>query len=242
MIKKLFIILLMGVTTILFAQTIAPKKCNTCGKPLAQCQYKGRHPKQSPKPKSGYENGYEWIDLGVSVKWATKNVGASSPSDYGGYYAWGEIRTKSRYNWDNCFDCQDGLGDRWSTYKVGGQTRITPTGGHDTARETWGGKWRMPTDAECNELCKKCTWTWTTMNGHKGYRVIGKNGNSIFLPAAGNYVGTMSINVGECGYYRSSTLSSSYSNSSRDLYFNKSGHNTDRHDRCFGRSIRPVIE
>lgn len=241
MAKKLFMILLMGVTTFLFAQTIAPKKCNTCGKPLLKCQYKGKHPKQTPKPASGYENGYEWVDLGLSVKWATKNVGASSPSDYGGYYAWGETRTKSRYDWDNCFDCLDSIGGSWGTYKIGDTTRITPNSGHDTARENWGGKWRMPTYAENDELCKKCRWTWTSQGGHNGYRVTGPNGNSIFLPAAGYRSGTVTFFVGD-GYYWSSTLSSSGYSDARGLNFSSGRHSTYGGNRRYGRSVRPVTE
>lgn len=255
MIKKLIIILLMSVTTILFAQTIAPKKCNTCGKPLVQCQYKGKHPKPNPqpsqkakpvqqtKPTSGYENGHEWVDLGLSVKWATCNVGASSPNDYGGYYAWGETSIKPRYDYNNCFDCLDSTGDKWGTYKVGGKTQITPTSGHDAARENWGGKWRMPTAAENNELCKKCTWTWTTMNGHKGYRVTGRNGNSIFFPAAGFCYGADSGYVGENGYYWSSSLSFPDTYYASCLYFSTGGyHYTHGDRRRNGQSVRPVLE
>lgn len=260
MAKKLFIILFMGVTTFLFAQTIAPKKCNTCNKPLSQCQYKGKHPKQTPKPQqkptqmqtpnpvqlskpaSGYENGYEWVDLGLSVKWATKNVGASSPSDYGGYYAWGETRTKSSYEWSNCFDCLDDTGDSWEMYKIGGTTRITPNSGHDTARENWGGKWRMPTDAKNNELLYKCTWTWTTQNGHEGYKVTGKNGNSIFFPAAGYHNGTDTFNMGHTGDYWSNMLSSSDSNGARCLCFNIGGHFMLYGSRRYGQSVRPVLD
>lgn len=248
-------ILLMGVTTFLFAQTIAPKKCNTCGKPLAQCQYKGRHPKPNSqpeqktiparpsKPTTGYENGHEWVDLGLSVKWATCNVGASRPSDYGGYYAWGETSTKSRYDLNTYFDYLDSTGDKWGTYKIGGQTRITPASGHDTARENWGGKWRMPTDAENEELCKKCTWTWITMNGLKGCRVTGMNGNSIFLPAAGNRDATDSSSVGEYGSYWSSSLSSYNSCDAIYLGFGSGFHSaTNCVIRSVGRSVRPVTE
>ena len=188
-------------------------------------------------------NGHEWVDLGLSVKWATKNVGADSPSDYGGYYAWGETRTKPSYNLSNCFDCLDSTGDSWGTYKIGGKTRISPTSGHDTARENWGGTWRMPTDAEMDELCKKCTWTWTTQGGHNGYLVTSKtNGNSIFLPAAGCRYGTGTYGVGEYGHYWSSTLSSSDSFSARGLYFYSSSHSTYYDVRSFGRSVRPVTE
>ena len=192
---------------------------------------------------SGTLNGYDYVDLGLSVKWATKNVGASSPSDYGDYFAWGETRPKSSYTWSNCFDCLDSTGDSWGTYKNGGKTSISPISGHDTARENWGGTWRMPTIAEFDELCKKCDWTWTSQGGHNGYLVTSKtNGNSIFLPAAGWRGGTDTGGVGECGDYWSSTLSSSGSYDARRLYFDSSDHYTVYLNRIYGQSVRPVTE
>ena len=188
-------------------------------------------------------NGHEWVDLGLSVKWATKNVGASSPSEYGDYFAWGETETKKRYDWDNCFDCLDSLGFSWGIYKIGGKTIISPTSGHDTARENWGGSWRMPTDAEFDELCDKCVWTWTSQGGHKGYKVTGPNGNSIFLPAAADSrLGSLTSLVGEHGDYWSSSLSASLSGSARILYFDSSNHNTVNYGRRIGQSVRPVTD
>lgn len=195
------------------------------------------------RPTTGTINGHEWTDLGLSVKWATCNVGASNSGDYGGYYAWGETRTKSSYYFSNCFDCLDSRGESWDTYRLDGQTRITPSSGHDTARENWGGTWRMPTDDEFEELCKKCEWTWTTRNGHNGYMVTGPNGNSIFLPAAGFGCATGSDYVGKTGNYWSSTLSSYYSMSAPGLYFNGSEHFTHPYfQRFHGFSVRPVTD
>ena len=200
---------------------------------------------QDKQPK-GNQKVHEWVDLGLSVKWATCNIGADRPEDYGDYFAWGETRPKSTYNWSNCFDCLDGKYDgRWGTYRLGGQTRITPTSGHDTARENWGGSWRMPTDEEFEELCdeNKCDWTWTSQGGHKGYLVTSKiNGNSIFLPAAGWRYGTDTDFVGDCGFYWSSTLGSSYSRCARDLFFGSSYHYTYCDLRRYGFSVRPVTE
>ncbi len=196
---------------------------------------------RSPKT-TGSVNGHEWVDLGLSVKWATCNVGASSPSDYGNYYAWGETSPKSTYTWSNCFDCLDDSGDSWDIYKLGGKTRITPTSGHDTARENWGGAWRMPTEAEIDELNNKCEWAWTTRNGHAGYLVTGPNGNSIFLPAAGARNGGFAFSVDDHGNYWSSTLSSSYSDIARYLYFFDGNHYTNNSYRSCGLSVRPVIE
>ena len=267
MMRKILIFLLLAVFTLGISAQAPSKKCPVCGLSIPKCQYKGKHPKKKPtttapakqqpskpanqpakpvsKPRSttGTINGYDWVDLGLSVKWATKNVGASSPSDYGEYFAWGETRPKLRYDDSNCFDCLDGkYVGRWGTYRLGGQTRITPTSGHDTARENWGGSWRMPTDAENEELCNKCTWTWTSQGGHEGYKVTGPNGNSIFLPAAGWRYGTDTDFVGDCGFYWSSTLSWSNSDCACDLFFNSSGHGTDGSSRRDGRSVRPVTE
>ena len=194
------------------------------------------------RPTTGTFNGYDWVDLGLSVKWATKNIGASSPSDYGDYFAWGETQTKSTFYWSNCFDCLDDEGKSWGTYKIGGKTSISPTSGRDTARENWGGTWRIPTIAEFEELCKKCTWTWTSQGGHEGYKVTGPNGNSIFLPAAGWRSGTGRNNVGELGHYWSSTLSASNSNSARFLFFSSGVHETNNSFRRLGRSVRPVTK
>ena len=194
------------------------------------------------RPTTGTINGYEWVDLGLSVRWATQNVGASSPSDYGDYFAWGETEPKSSYDWSNCFDCRNKKGTKWGIYKIGGKTSITPDSGHDTARANWGGSWRMPTDAELEELCNKCTWTWTSQGGHSGYKVTGPNGNSIFLPAAGWRVGADTVYVGEHGTYRSSSLSLSGSDLARGLYFDSGDHHTGYSYRSCGLSVRPVTD
>ena len=258
--KKILFFLLLAVFSLGVSAQAPSKKCPICGLSIPKCQYKGKHPKNKPttpaqqqpskpakpaakpRPTTGTLNGYDWVDLGLSVKWATKNVGASSPSDYGGYYAWGETRTKDNYDWETCFDCLDDEGKSWGTYKIGGQTRIAPGSGHDTARENWGSTWRMPTIAELEELCNKCTWTWTSQGGHEGYKVTGPNGNSIFLPAAGWRSGTDRLFVGVDGYYWSSTLGSSYSRCARDLFFGSSRHYTDYDNRRYGRSVRPVTD
>ena len=267
MMKKILLFLLLAVFTLGISAQGPSKKCPVCGLSIPKCQYKGKHPKKNPttpaqqqpskpakpatsKPKpttvsrpTGTIEGHGYVDLGLSVKWATKNVGASSPSDYGDYFAWGETETKSSYDWDNCFDCLDSTGDSWGTYKIGGKTSISPTSGHDAARENWGSTWRMPTNAEFEELLKKCTWTWTSQGGHYGYLVTSKtNGNSIFLPAAGDRCDRDSDGVGKDGAYWSSTLSSSLSSHARHLYFSSSSHRMNYYFRCNGLSVRPVTE
>ena len=274
MMKTILLFLLLAVFSLGISAQGPSKKCPVCGLSIPKCQYKGKHPKKKPttttparqqplkpakqpakptpsKPKpitvsrpTGTIEGHGYVDLGLSVKWATKNVGASSPSDYGGYFAWGETRPKSSYTWNNCFDCLDDEGDRrWGIYKIGGKTSISPTSGHDTARENWGGTWRMPTDAEFKELSTKCKWTWTSQGGHNGYKVTGPNGKSIFLPAAGSRYGTDTYGEGVVGYYWSNTLSSSFSYYARNLGFDGGGYDTDYDvNRRLGQSVRPVTE
>lgn len=112
----------------------------------------------------------------------------------------------------------------------------------DAATANWGGRWRMPTKAECQELKDNCTWTWTTQNGHKGCRVTGKNGQSIFLSAAGSRDGGTFYYVGEFGRYWSSTPYESSTDDAYDLYFNEGRRTVDWWDRYYGRSVRPVLE
>ncbi len=184
-----------------------------------------------PVPTTGTHNGHEWVDLGLSVKWASCNVGASKPSDYGNYYAWGEVQTKSEY-WDsNCTTWEKSMGD------------IAGDPAYDAARYNWGGKWRLPTKAEWNELVDNCTWTWTEQGGHKGYRVTSKkNGASIFLPAAGWRYGSSLIDAGERGNYWSSMPYESDAQLAFSLYFSSADHVVGWFIRYDGLSVRPVSE
>ena len=174
-------------------------------------------------------NGHEYVDLGLSVKWATCNVGASSPEDYGNYYAWGDIVTKTSYTSSN-FSTKD-----LQINDISGNAQ------YDAATVNWGGTWRIPTKDEINELRNNCTWTWTTQNGVNGYKVEGNNGNSIFLPAAG-YRTTILKDAGSKGCYWSSTNYDFISNYAisltiKDGYYTNGGNARDN-----GRSIRPVTE
>ena len=202
---------------------------------------------QSSTPNNGTENGYAYVDLGLSVKWATMNVGASSPEDYGDYFAWGETEPKTTYN--------------GSTYKHGNGSSLTKYNTNiyhgtvdnkttlelsdDAVRANWGGSWRMPTDAELTELREQCTWTWTSQNGVNGYKVTSKKSgytnNSIFLPAAG-YRNESSLNeAGSGGYYWSSSLNTDNPDYAWyvDFYFVYGVHR-DYRNRCYGCTVRPV--
>ena len=191
---------------------------------------------------SGTINGHEYVDLGLSVKWATCNVGANKPEDYGDYFAWGETETKTEYTEKNSIAhrCRNSKLRRRGI--IDGNNRLTPS--YDAARANWGGTWRLPTRAELEELKNKCTWRWTTQNGVKGYKVTGPNGNSIFFPAAGTIYGLSPnyVRGGEYGYYRSSTLYESGSSDAFRLYFSSGYQFVGRNDLYYGQSVRPVSD
>ena len=174
----------------------------------------------------------EYVDLGLpsGTKWATFNVGATTPEEYGNYYAWGEITTKSEYTLDNS-----------RTYGKN-MTDISGNATYDVARANWGGSWRMPTKAEMQELENNCTWTWTAQSGINGYKVTGPNGNSIFLTAAGYCEGTSHDRVGEYGYYWSSSPDESDGNNACSFYFGSGYHGVHWALRNFGRTVRPVLK
>ncbi|MBQ8531626.1 MAG: protein kinase [Parabacteroides sp.] len=178
---------------------------------------------------SGTINGHDYVDLGLSVKWATCNVGASSPSDYGDYFAWGETSPKYSYTRENSVTYKKNIGD------IAGNAR------YDAARANWGSSWRLPTGSECQELVDRCTWTWTTQGGHEGYKVTGRNGNSIFLPAAGWRNGSSLDNAGEYGRYWSS-LPGEDNTDAYNLLFDSGCQNVFWYYRSLGRSVRPVSE
>ncbi len=185
------------------------------------------------KSVSGPINGYEYVDLGLpsGLKWATCNVGASSPEEYGNYYAWGETTTKSTYTESNSTTYGVHLGD------------ISGNRTYDAARANWGSTWRIPTEAEIQELVDNCTWEWTSQGGHYGRKVTGPNGNSIFLPAAGYRQESSLYYVGENGFCWSSTPHESDADYAYGLYF-KSGRYglSSYYWRSSGRSVRPVSD
>lgn len=214
---------------------------------LLSCNYITSNTSNNTTPTTGTLNGHDWVDLDLSVKWATCNVGANSPSDYGDYFAWGEISTKKSYTYRDCYDCIDSFNwnrkSAWRTYNSSGRNMIKEKSGHDAAQENWGGSWRMPSDEEIDELCKYCTWKWTSQNGHKGYLVTGQNGNSIFLPAAGFcYYSDVDRKESE-GYYWSNTLGlNENSFIARSLIIKESKFELSGASRAYGCSIRPVTE
>ena len=189
---------------------------------------------------------HEAVDLGLSVKWATMNVGANAPEEYGDYFAWGETKPKSIYSWETykwckgssttmtkyCTSSSDGTVDNMTVLDLE----------DDAARANWGGTWRMPTYDEYKELVDKCTTTWTSLNGVQGRKVTGPSGNSIFLPAAGYRNDSSLYDAGSYGNYWSSSLSTDTPLGGRYLYFYSSDFDMYNYYRYYGQSVRAVCQ
>lgn len=176
-------------------------------------------------------NDHEYVDLGLSVMWATCNIGADNPEEYGNYFAWGETEPKEEYTRENCKTGWKEIGN------VKGTSR-------DVAHVKWGSPWRMPTLEEFQELIDNCDWEWVMPKGKiTGYRVTSKkNGNSIFLPAAGWRYGVLLYNAGEGSFYWSSTPYESGTQNAYGLYFSNDYYDWDWSDRSDGHSVRAVFE
>ena len=192
-----------------------------------------------PDNSNNQINNHEYVDLGLpsGLKWATCNVGATTPEEYGDYFAWGEVKPKTTYNLDT-YKYYDG--SNFTKYAGSDKTVLDPE--DDAATANWGGAWRMPTKAEQDELRTKCKWDWTTQNGVNGYKVTGPNGNSIFLPAAGYmYEGTLDY-AGSLGDYWSSSLYTSDPYYAYGVYFDSDDVDRNVSNRDFGLAVRPVCK
>lgn len=175
-------------------------------------------------------NGHEFVDLGLSVKWGTCNVGAESPLEYGDHFAWGEIEPKEEFTEENSLTYGIDIPD------------ISGDPEYDAARAGWGGTWRIPDETAMNELIEECDWEWTTDHDINGFRITGPNGNSIFLPAAGYMNGTLLDYAGDNGLYWGSTPFESNPIYSYGLGFLSSYQGYGIDHRYYGYSIRPVTE
>ena len=193
----------------------------------------------------GTIDGHDYVDLGLpsGTLWATCNVGASKPEDYGNYYAWAETATKTVYDWST-YKWANGSSSSLTKYTGSSSAELELA--DDAAYVNWGKNWRMPSEAQFEELINSSytTTTWTSINGIYGRKITSKmpgyTGNSIFLPAAGYYSGSSLSYAVSSGRYWSRTLIVSGTSSAMSLNFNSSGISTHSSSRCLGRSIRPV--
>lgn len=195
-----------------------------------------------------YSQDTTYVDLGLSVKWAKCNLGANTPEQSGDFYAWGEVETKNEFDWTTYKWC-NGTFNSLTKYcvkgmrnfgKVDGNTKLVPE--DDVVCVKLGGKWRMPTKDELDELLVNCTCEWKRINNVNGIKLTSKiNGNNIFLPAAGYYFKSLG-GVNEDCYYWSSSLDSSYSPGAVGFVFINGKLQEGYPFRCMGISVRPVLD
>ena len=196
-------------------------------------------------------SAHEYVDLGLpsGTLWATCNVGAEAPEDFGDFYAWGETKPKSTYTWATYKYCKGSetsmtkycTNDNYGTVDYKTVLDLTD----DAAFVNWGRDWRMPTLEEEKELYSQCTCTYfktgnSVYNGVPGYQFTGSNGNSIFLPCAGEMSDTGHTHSNVYGNYWSSTLDADQSKFSWYIFYMTGKPNTYSNNRYYGHSVRPV--
>lgn len=184
-------------------------------------------------------NGYEYVDLALPsrLKWATTNLGASSPEGKGAYFAWGDTMRRQSYTY--CLTSSKDINDLKAEGFITDSQTLAQS--QDAASFYRSDGWRIPTSQEFQELIDHCKWEWVESDTSSGYKIIGKNGNSIFLPASGYYLGSKLVNEGEGGHYWTATA---YEDnfSAYGLSFSNGSFILSWYNRCFGRVIRPVIK
>lgn len=204
----------------------------------------GTEPTPNPDPED-----HEYVDLGLpsGTLWATCNVGANSPEEYGDYFAWGESVPKDYYDWSTYKWCNGSsvMLTKYCTDSFYGNNGFTDSKTEldpedDAAYVNWGSSWRIPTKNQQDELRYKCTWTWIQCNDVNGYLVTGPNGNTIFLPAAGSYGDDLLNGLGSTGNYWSRTLYPGYSNDACGISITSWYVDWNSSNRCCGCSIRAV--
>ena len=215
-----------------------PEKHKSSPKPKSAPKSKPAEPKLSPE---------KYVDLGLSVKWARCNLGATAPEEAGDYFAWGEVAPKSCYDWATYELCKE---EKYNLIKYctkssyGKADNLKKLESEDDAATASLGKLRTPTIEEWQELSRECTWTWTDVNGKKGYLVTGSTGNSIFLPAAGWKESDESQCMDAVARYWSSSLDTDSPWKAKALF--ESNNPLLKlgcyDDRCWGFSIRPVTK
>ena len=191
---------------------------------------------------SGAFGGHDYVDLGLpsGTLWATRNVGADKPQEFGDYFSWGETQPKEIYNWDNYKHCKvDGGRTLIKYYATDNLTELQPE--DDAAVANWGTNWCIPSYDQWKELEENTDATWTKFNGARGYLVTGPNGNSLFLPAARcrwqeDYEG-----FGDYGIYWSTSLYTGYNWDAWTFTFDSDEFNVKHDYRGDGRSVRAVV-
>ncbi|MBO4475459.1 MAG: hypothetical protein J5737_01875 [Bacteroidales bacterium] len=187
------------------------------------------------------------VDLGLSVKWASWNVGAEKPEENGDYFAWGETEPKDSYSWDNYKWMKDNQISKYTGPDGDAKTVLDPE--DDVAHVAWKGKWRMPTIEELKELEDNCDWEWGSLNGVDGFTIKSKtNGNSIFLGLSGTFSSWLS-SEGEYGFLWTSSYHDDWQKNSQYSYYlnmykevGPLKRNSNYNSRYLGYPVRPVME
>ncbi|MBO4773054.1 MAG: hypothetical protein J5595_11000 [Bacteroidales bacterium] len=190
------------------------------------------------------------VDLGLpsGTLWAFTNLGAALPEDFGDYYAWGEVDYKSDYSWNTYKYVKGGDATKFTKYCAQatiGNAKYTDTlvvleAQDDVATQKWGADWCMPTREQFDELKKECTWKWTVRNGKNIIEITGKNGNKLYMPAAGCHFNKSRSLVGSNGYYWSSSISDKGSGRGACFTFSQNDMEVSVRARNIGNTIRPV--
>ncbi len=188
--------------------------------------------KDVPSQADGEINGHAYVDLGLSVKWATCNLGANSPEAQGKHYAWGETQNKQMFTEANS-----------STYNKELKSAISGNAQYDAATAAWGDKWQLPTKEQIRELIKNTSRVWTSIKGKNGYLMVSKkNGKSIFLPAAGYRSLDAIGGENTHGYYWGGDPSERKAENALTLGLSESHFQAGWNKRSEGQSIRPVAQ
>ncbi|MCQ2199852.1 MAG: hypothetical protein MJZ19_09075 [Paludibacteraceae bacterium] len=195
----------------------------------------------------GKVDGYEFVDLGLpsGLKWATRNIGAEAESDFGTYFALGEVApSKTEVYSDKTYKFSGkSLDDLKSMGVIDENGNLTAK--YDAATQNWSENWRMPTKDDFKELLEYCTWTWTTLNEESGFMVVSKKQGSagwIFFPTTGYFSNTFVKEPGAIGEYWSSSFSEDSSYTAYVLEFTSSDKSVDDDISCYGLTIRPVTK
>ena len=193
---------------------------------------------------------HEYVDLGLpsGTLWATCNVGATAPEEFGDHFAWGETTPKDFYDYISYKWCT-GTYETMTKYctddsfgTIDGKNELDPE--DDAAYVNWGPSWRMPTREQIKELIELCSWEWTTRNGVYGQLGTGPNGNTLFLPAAGSRMSNSLDDTGLWGYYWSRNVDDSNTHGAYDMYFHAERVDCNSYAygyvRYLGNSVRAV--
>lgn len=183
---------------------------------------------------------HDFVDLGLSVKWATYNLGATSPEQKGSFFAWGEVEPKNEFYDANYLFASE----EYACENIGANICGTQ---YDAVATLWGEGWRMPTMSEFEELYAKCSNVWVTVDGQPGRRFTGPNGNTIFLPASGFYFESSEPNYpnANASYWTGDVYDAgngSYYNAYYFVFSSSNGPRIDYTGRSCGHTIRPVHE